>query len=70
MRRRDFLPAVALTAAAAQTPAPPPRKGRLKQCVTRGVFAHDMSFEDTCRTAARLGLKGYDLEGPEQWPML
>jgi len=54
MRRRDFLPAVALTAAAAQTPAPPPRKGRLKQCVTRGVFAHDMSFEDTCRTAARL----------------
>jgi len=46
------------------------RKGRLKQCVTRGVFAHDMSFEDTCRTAARLGLKGYDLEGPEQWPML
>jgi hydroxypyruvate isomerase len=70
MRRRDFLPTVALTAAAAQTPAPPPRKGRLKQCVTRGVFAHDMSFEDTCRTAARLGLKGYDLEGPEQWPML
>ncbi len=70
MRRRDFLPAVTLTAAAAQTPAPPPGKGRLKQCVTRGVFAHDMSFEDTCRTAARLGLKGYDLEGPEQWPLL
>ncbi|MGA2039712.1 MAG: TIM barrel protein [Bryobacteraceae bacterium] len=70
MRRRDFLPAVALTAAAAQTPAPSPGKGRLKQCVTRGVFARDMSFEDTCRTAARLGLKGYDLEGPEQWPML
>src|ERR1017187_9787909 len=69
MRRRDFLPALALTAAAAQTPAPP-RKGRLKQGVTRGVFARDMSFEDTCRTAARLGLKGYDLEGPEQWPML
>ncbi|MGD0669201.1 MAG: TIM barrel protein [Bryobacteraceae bacterium] len=68
MRRRDFLPAVALAAAAAQAPAP--RQGRLKQCVTRGVFARDMSFEDTCRTAARLGLKGYDLEGPEQWPML
>ena len=70
MRRRDFLPAIALTAASAQTPAPPPHKGRLKQGVTRGVFARDMSFEDTCRTAARLGLKGYDLEGPEQWPML
>jgi len=70
MRRRDFLPTLALTAAAAQTPAPSPGKGRLKQGVTRGVFARDMSFEDTCRTAARLGLKGYDLEGPEQWPML
>jgi len=70
MRRRDFLPVMALTAAAAQTPAPSPGKSRLKQCVTRGVFARDMSFEDTCRTAARLGLKGYDLEGPEQWPML
>jgi hydroxypyruvate isomerase len=70
MRRRDFLPALALTAAAAETPAPQPRKGRLKQCVTRGVFAREMSFEDTCRIAARLGLSGYDLEGPEQWPML
>ena len=70
MRRRDFLPAIALTAAAAQTPASSPRKRRLNQCVTRGVFAHDMSFEDTCKTASRLGLKGYDLEGPEQWPML
>jgi len=70
MRRRDFLPAVALTAVAAQTPAPLPHKGRLKQCVTRGVFTREMSFEDTCRIAARLGLSGYDLEGPEQWPML
>jgi len=70
MRRRDFLPAVALTAAAAQTPAPPPRMGRLKQGVTRGVFAHDMTFEETCRTAARLGFRGYDLEGPDQWPIL
>jgi len=70
MRRRDFLPAVALTAAAAQTPAPTPGKGRLKQCVTRGVFARGMSFEDTCRIAARLGIAGYDLEGPDQWPML
>jgi hydroxypyruvate isomerase len=42
----------------------------LKQSVTRGVFARDMSFEETCQTAARLGLQGYDLEGPEQWPML
>ena len=40
MRRRDFLPALAATAAAsAQTPAPVARKGRIKQGVTRGVFA-------------------------------
>jgi len=72
MRRRDFLPALAATAAAAQTPssAPVPRKGRLKQCVTRGVFSRTMSFEDTCREAARQGCKGYDLIGPPDWPML
>ncbi|HUK15352.1 MAG TPA: TIM barrel protein [Bryobacteraceae bacterium] len=70
MRRRDFLPAVALSAAAAQTSTPGERKGRLKQCVTRGVFARGMSFEDTCREAASAGCYGYDLIGPEQWPVL
>jgi hydroxypyruvate isomerase len=72
MRRRDFLPALAATAAAAQTPAPAPiaRKGNLKQCVTRGVFGRAMSLEDTCREAARQGCKGYDLIGPADWPML
>ena len=29
-----------------------------------------MPFEDTCREAARLGCKGYDLEGPDDWPTL
>jgi hydroxypyruvate isomerase len=29
-----------------------------------------MSFEDSCREAARLGCKGYDLIGPADWPML
>jgi hydroxypyruvate isomerase len=29
-----------------------------------------MSFEDTCREAARLGIKGYDLRGPADWPTL
>src|SRR5215471_19989645 len=70
MRRRDFLPALACAAAAAQTAPSPARKGRLKQCVTRGVFGRNMSFEDTCREAARLGCKGYDLIGPAQWPIL
>jgi hydroxypyruvate isomerase len=70
MRRRDFLPALAATAAAAQTPTPQVQKGHLKQCVTRGVFGRGMSFEDTCREASRLGIKGYDLIGPSDWPML
>src|SRR5271154_3584782 len=70
MRRRDFVTAIAALPAAAQTTSPITRKGRLKQCVTRGVFARTMSFEDTCREAARLGCKGYDLIGPADWPTL
>jgi len=61
---------MAAVPAAAQTSDSIARKGRLKQCVTRGVFGREMSFEDTCRQAARLGCKGYDLIGPQDWPML
>jgi len=71
MRRREFLPSLTLAAtAAAQTATPVERKGRLKQCVTQGVFARTMSFEETCREAARLGCKGYDLVKPADWPTL
>src|SRR5690348_13953663 len=71
MRRREFLPVLALSAgAAAQTSAPAPNKGRLKQCVTRGVFGRGMSLEDSCREAARLGIVGYDLIGPADWQLL
>ena len=71
MRRRDLVTALAALPAVAQTPvAPVARKGRLKQCVTRGVFGREMPFEDTCREAARLGCKGYDLIGPPDWPTL
>ncbi len=71
MRRREFVTAVAAAPVFAQSePESVLRKGRLKQCVTRGVFARSMNFEDTCREAARLGCKGYDLEGPEHWPLL
>jgi hydroxypyruvate isomerase len=69
MRRRDFFPALAISTAAAQQSAPA-ASGPLKQCVTRGVFGRGMSFEDTCREAARAGAKGYDLIGPANWPML
>jgi hydroxypyruvate isomerase len=57
--------------ALAQTPdSPVERKGRLKQSVTAGVFGRGMPFEATCREAARLGCRGYDLVGPAEWPTL
>ena len=55
------------------SPAPPPvppRKGRIKQGVTRGVFTRGTPLEDCCRDAARLGIKGFDLIGPADWPTL
>ncbi len=61
----------------AQDPAQEPvkRKGRLKQGVTAGVFrskllAKPMSMEDMCREAANLGIYGFDLVKPEDWPTL
>jgi len=79
MDRRDFLvtvsaaalaPARAGAATLQATPAPVPRKGRIRQGVTRGVFSRTMSMEDCCREAARLGIRGFDLIGPEDWPLL
>jgi hydroxypyruvate isomerase len=73
MRRRDFLPALAAApvALAQNRPSQPlARKGRLKQGVTRGVFAREMSLEDCCREAARLGVRGFDLIGPADWQTL
>jgi hydroxypyruvate isomerase len=54
----------------AQTAAVVPRKGRIKQGVTRGVFARGAALDDCCREAARLGIKGFDLIGPADWPTL
>ena len=77
MRRRDFLRVATASVVMApratvwaQAVAPVRRKGRLKQGVTRGVFARDMSLDDCCREAARLGVKGFDLIGPADWPTL
>jgi hydroxypyruvate isomerase len=80
VNRRDFL--VSATAASfafaapssglsrPQSPAPVARKGRIKQGVTMGVFARGTPLEDACREAARLGIKGFDLIGPNDWPTL
>jgi hydroxypyruvate isomerase len=75
MKRRSFLPAMASAAItlAAQdsTLAPAKRKGRLKQGVTAGVFrGRQMSMDDMCREAANLGIYGFDLVKPEDWPIL
>ena len=67
MTRRTFLPAAAAAAVAAQNVT---LKGRLKQAVTRGVFARGMSLDDMAREAASRGIKGFDLIGPEEFPIL
>ena len=51
--------------------APVKRKGRIKQGVTRGVFGRGaMTLDDMCREAARLGIQGFDLVEPKDWPTL
>ena len=70
MRRRNFLPAFLGSLALAQGVDPVKRRWRIKQGVTRGVFAREMSLEECCRAAARLGVRGFDLIGPADWPLL
>ena len=78
MHRREFLGAVTAPLVVGRVDARQPqpnapstaRKGRIRQGVTRGVFGRGASLEDSCREAARLGIKGFDLIGPADWPML
>ncbi len=72
MTRRSFFPAAAaLAASPVAAPAQPAaRKGRLKQGATRSCFGRGMSFPEVCKHAARLGLKGIDLVGKADWPVL
>ena len=77
MERRTFLGALTAPLLVAGVPAqqpaavakPAPRKGRLKQGITSGVL-RGMPFEDACREAAKLGIEGFDLRGPQDWPTL
>jgi len=79
MKRRDFLTTMAAAAVAgatpaarAQSPAPAARKGRIKQALMRFNFGPTptLTFDDMCREAARLGYRGFDLVGPQDWPTL
>jgi hydroxypyruvate isomerase len=49
-----------------------PRKGRLKQSVTRGVFGrgNKLTMEEMARKAAEMGVHGFDLVTPEDFPIL
>jgi hydroxypyruvate isomerase len=72
MTRRDLLSStLGATALAAQTPAP--KKPLFKQAVCRGCFRRPgtpMTMDESCRLAADLGVKGFDLIGPADWPTL
>lgn len=79
--RRKFLGAGAGVMAAAAVPvrldavleAPAPnRRGRIKQGLWKTVFGDKapLSFDEMCRLAAHLGVKGFDLIPPEDWPVL
>ena len=62
LRRRTFLSTVGV---AAMAPAPP-AKGRLKQGVAR--WCYKWGLDELCANAAKLGIQGIDLVGPEDWP--
>ena len=70
MKRRHFIPALLSPLAAGYAAGQAKTRGRIKQGVTRGVFGRQMSLEECCREAARLGIRGFDLIGPDDWPML
>jgi hydroxypyruvate isomerase len=74
MTRRHLLatPAVALAAAPAAF-AQAPQKAQFKQAVCRGCFRRagtPMTMEESCKLAADLGIQGFDLIGPADWPTL
>jgi len=77
IQRRSFLATLggltvfSILAGGASTAMAEHRKGRLKQAVCPGVFGKaNLDFEGKCREAARLGLYGVDLVGPDTFPML
>jgi hydroxypyruvate isomerase len=72
MTRKEFFLSVAAPAAAMAQASEQKvqRKGRLKQGVCGGVFGRNMPFEERAKHAARLGAQCFDLQGPDNWPIL
>ncbi len=50
-------------------PAPPPGAGRIKQSVSRWCY-QKYSLDDLCKESVRIGLKGIDLIGSDEWPIV
>ena len=70
MERRAFL-AVSAALASASNAAAAPTLGRLKQGVCGGVFrGSNLDFEGQCKALADLGIKAYDLQGPDKFPIM
>ena len=69
MNRRSLLYAAAFAPASPLVAQPVPRKGRLKQGVARWCFSK-WSIEELAQECARLGMKGIDLIGPADWPVV
>jgi len=42
----------------------------MKQGVTRGVFGRGVALDDCCRQAASVGIQGFDLVTPPDWPVV
>ncbi len=71
LTRRTFFPALAAAGTLTSGESKAASTGRLKQGVTTGVFrGAQMSLDDMCREAAKLGIYGFDLIKPEDWPTL
>jgi hydroxypyruvate isomerase len=72
--RRDLLKTVLTGATMASLPSrawseqssPTPRRGNIKQSVSRWCY-QKIAIEDLCAAAAQMGLKAIDLLGPEDW---
>jgi hydroxypyruvate isomerase len=74
MERRSFLAGAAAslaTAFPAGAAQPAAVKGRLRQSATLGCFGKLRSdLEEVCRIASKVGLKGLDLVGPKEYPVM
>jgi hydroxypyruvate isomerase len=69
-RRNAILSAATALTASAQAPTVLQRKSKLKQSVCSSVFGRGTPLEVMCWEAARLGFKGFDLRGVQDFPIL